>query len=183
MNSSRAQLPARPIFTSASSKHHIDEQSHRHCTAESASCSNASRCSALLAIPAEQCCAWRSAAPAACWARQSLPHFRQRQDCSFQPAVQQVRGGGLGLLRWCVCARLHAAAALTPCLRVHALPTGAVQQPQQPLQQRAWPAQQHLPPWGGAQSLRAYSQCDCPTLGGPEPDLVVVEYDEDEVDR
>lgn len=44
----------------------------------------------------------------------------------------------------------------------------------------AWPAQ----------LLRSFSsspahnsQCDCPTLGGPQPDVVMVEYDEEEVDR
>ncbi|KAF8064676.1 hypothetical protein HT031_003478 [Scenedesmus sp. PABB004] len=37
---------------------------------------------------------------------------------------------------------------------------------------------------GGAWQLaRHYSQCDCPTLGGPQPDVVVVEYDDEEVDR
>ncbi|WIA38941.1 hypothetical protein OEZ86_005094 [Tetradesmus obliquus] len=33
------------------------------------------------------------------------------------------------------------------------------------------------------QPVRRYSQCDCPMLGGPTPDSVVVEYDEEEVDR
>uniref|UniRef100_A0A383WGF9 Uncharacterized protein n=1 Tax=Tetradesmus obliquus TaxID=3088 RepID=A0A383WGF9_TETOB len=33
------------------------------------------------------------------------------------------------------------------------------------------------------QPVRRYSQCDCPMLGGPTPDTVVVEYDEEEVDR
>ena len=33
------------------------------------------------------------------------------------------------------------------------------------------------------QPVRCYSQCDCPMLGGPTPDTVVVEYDEEEVDR
>lgn len=33
------------------------------------------------------------------------------------------------------------------------------------------------------QPVRGYSQCDCPMLGGPTPDTVVVEYDEEEVDR
>lgn len=31
--------------------------------------------------------------------------------------------------------------------------------------------------------VRQYSQCDCPTLGGPTPDTVLVEYDDEEVDR
>jgi hypothetical protein len=34
-----------------------------------------------------------------------------------------------------------------------------------------------------SQPVRGYSQCDCPMLGGPTPDTVVVEYDEEEVDR
>jgi len=36
---------------------------------------------------------------------------------------------------------------------------------------------------GFGSSAAASSQCDCPTLGGPTPDIVTVEYDEDEVDR
>lgn len=38
--------------------------------------------------------------------------------------------------------------------------------------------------WRGISSSAAQSsQCDCPTLGGPTPDIVNVEYDEEEVDR
>jgi hypothetical protein len=33
------------------------------------------------------------------------------------------------------------------------------------------------------QRVRGYSQCDCSMRGGPTPDTVVVEYDDEEVDR
>lgn len=36
---------------------------------------------------------------------------------------------------------------------------------------------------GISSSAAQGSQCDCPTLGGPTPDIVTVEYDEDDVDR
>lgn len=60
----------------------------------------------------------------------------------------------------------------------------------QPVVQQQLPAGcpeliQKVRPFGSfsLQAVRCYSQCDCPTLGGPQPDVVIVEYDEDEVDR
>lgn len=66
---------------------------------------------------------------------------------------------------------------------------GSLLQRQQPHQQH--PQQLALHPssssgglWRGISSSAAQSsQCDCPTLGGPTPDIVNVEYDEEEVDR
>eukprot|EP00775_Hariotina_reticulata_P009387 gene9387-9551_t len=48
----------------------------------------------------------------------------------------------------------------------------------QAVTQKAWPVGSL-----SLQAVRSYSQCDCPTLGGPQPDVVIVEYDEEEVDR